>query len=96
MSLLSYIRSLYFLDTLDTRFTNPSSTPYKTVIEARKNASGYEKDHSIPGEGVRTDFSGRPIAQPSKWKTTEFYFYYVVFIVIVPYMFWVAFDVSRR
>ncbi|POS85866.1 hypothetical protein EPUL_001934 [Erysiphe pulchra] len=95
MSLLSYIRSLYLLDTLDTRFTNSSSTPYKTVIEARKHASGPEKDHSIHGEGVRTDFSGRPIAQPSKWKTKEFYLYYVVFIVIVPYMFWVAFDVSR-
>ncbi|KAI6250699.1 Membrane-bound O-acyltransferase GUP1 [Erysiphe necator] len=95
MSFLSYLRSLYYLDTLDTRFTNPSSTPYKTVIEARKHASGREKDHSVPGEGVRVDFSGRPVAQPSKLKTTEFYFYYVVFIVIVPYMFWVAYDVSR-
>ena len=26
----------------------------------------------------------------------EFYFYYLVFITVVPYMFWVAYDVSRR
>ncbi|RKF81415.1 Glycerol uptake protein 1 [Golovinomyces cichoracearum] len=95
MSLFSYVRSLFQLDTLDTRFTSSSSIPYKTVIDARKNASGPEKDHSILGLGVKTDYSGRPIAQPSKWNTPEFYFYYVVFVAIVPCMFWVAYDVSR-
>ncbi|KAM0335360.1 hypothetical protein ACHAQA_000405 [Verticillium albo-atrum] len=35
MALLSYLRSIYDLDTLDTRFTSPSSVPYKTVVEAR-------------------------------------------------------------
>jgi protein-cysteine N-palmitoyltransferase HHAT len=98
MSIFSYIRSIYALDTIDTRFTNSSGTPYRTVIDTRTEnaAANAKRDDSIPGAGVRTDHSGRPIAQPSNWKTPEFYFYYFVFITIVPYMFWVAYDVSRR
>lgn len=98
MSLFSYIRSIYALDTIDTRFTSSSATPYKNVVDARADsaAATSKRDDSIPGVGVKTDYSGRPIAQPSKWKTPEFYFYYFIFIITVPYMFWVAYDVSRR
>jgi hypothetical protein len=100
MNIFSYIRSIYSLDTLDTRFTTSSSTPYRTVIDARSDPIASrlkrERDDSKPGPGVRTDRRGRPIAQPSKWNTVEFYFYYFVFLTIVPYMFWVAYDVSRR
>lgn len=100
MSLFSYIRSIYSLDTIDTRFTSSSSTPYKTVVDARLDpvavARAAKRDDSIPGVGVKTDSNGMPIAQPSKWKTPEFYFYYFVFITVVPYMFWIAYDVSRR
>ena len=73
-------------------------TPYKSVVNARADsgAAAAKRDDSIPGVGVKTDHSGRPIAQPSKWKTPEFYFYYFIFIITVPYMFWVAYDVSRR
>ncbi|KAK2625474.1 hypothetical protein QTJ16_004786 [Diplocarpon rosae] len=96
MSLFSYVRSIYALDTIDTRFTSSSSTPYRTVVDARSHPDHKAKrDDSAPGVGVRTDNSGRPIAQPSKWNTPEFYFYYFVFLTIVPSMFWVAFDVSR-
>ncbi|KUJ24606.1 glycerol:H+ symporter-like protein [Mollisia scopiformis] len=97
MSIFSYVRSIYALDTIDTRFTSSSSTPYRATIDARNEfPNAYSKrDDSVPGAGVKTDYSGRPIAQPSKWKTPEFYFYYVVFIITVPYMFWVAYDVSR-
>jgi hypothetical protein len=98
MSLFSYVRSIYALDTIDTRFTSSSSTPYKAVVDARidpaTNAS--KRDDSVLGVGVRTDSRGKPIAQPSKWRTPEFYFYYFIFIITVPYMFWVAYDVSRR
>ena len=98
MTISSYIRSIYALDTIDTRFTNSSTTPYKDVVEARIDpaAATSKRDDSVPGVGVKTDYSGRPIAQPSKWKTSEFYFYYFVFIITVPYMFWIAYDVSRR
>jgi hypothetical protein len=98
MSIFSYIRSIYALDTIDTRFTSSSTTPYQAVVDARIDsaAAASKRDDSIPGVGVKTDYSGRPIAQPSKWKTPEFYFYYFIFIITVPYMFWVAYDVSRR
>lgn len=95
MSVFSYIKSIYALDTIDTRFTSSSATPYKAVVDARATTSN-KRDDSVPGVGVKTDYSGRPIAQPSKWDTLEFYIYYLVFIVVVPYMFWVAYDVSRR
>jgi len=98
MSIFSYIRSIYALDTIDTRFTSSSAIPYKAVIDGRADnaPANAKRDDSVPGAGVRTDHSGRPIAQPSKWNTPEFYFYYFVFITIVPYMFWIAYDVSRR
>lgn len=98
MSIFSYIKSIYALDTIDTRFTTSSGTSYKTVIDARGDpaTSGSKRDDSIPGIGVKTDRRGNPVAQPSKWNTLEFYFYYFVFITIVPYMFWIAYDVSRR
>ena len=98
MSLFSYIRSIYALDTIDTRFTSSSSIPYKIVVDdrARSAAARAKRDDSIPGAGIKTDYSGRPVAQPSKWRTPEFYFYYFVFITTVPYMFWIAYDVSRR
>lgn len=96
MSPFSYVKSLYNLDTLDTRFTSSSATPYKEIIEGRREAALLTRDDSNGGVGVKTDRSGRPIAQPSKWRTPEFYFYYFVFLTIVPYMFWVAYDVSRR
>ncbi|THV49729.1 hypothetical protein BGAL_0181g00020 [Botrytis galanthina] len=91
MSIFSYVRSIYALDTIDTRFTNSSSTPYEIDPAAAKS----KRDDSKPGEGVRTDSNGRPIAQPSRWNTTEFYFYYFIFLTVVPYMFWIAYDVSR-
>ena len=86
MNPLSLVRSIYDLDTLDTRFTTPSSVPYKTVVDARHDAIGKRES------ATRLAKKG----EPSKWRTTEFYIYYAVFIVTVPYMFWVTYDVSRR
>jgi hypothetical protein len=96
MGVFSYIRSIYALDTLDTRFTTSSTASYQSVIATRDEVSASKRDDSVPGLGVKTDRHGRPIAQPSRWGTVEFYFYYVVFLVVVPYMFWIAYDVSRR
>jgi hypothetical protein len=97
MSLLSYIRSIYQLDTLDTRFTSSSTTPYKPRVNAQTDPIYPKSSGDLPqGIPVKLDSNGRPIAQPSKWNTPEFYFYYFCFITIVPYMFWVAYDVSRR
>ncbi|ROV94297.1 hypothetical protein VMCG_08667 [Cytospora schulzeri] len=86
MSPLSFLRSIYTLDTLDTRFTTASSTSYKTVIDSR----GEHNVRDAQKEKVASQ------ASPSKWKTPEFYFYYLVFFICVPLMLWIPYTVSRR
>lgn len=86
MGLLRYLRKVYDLDTLDTRFTSPTSVPYQTVIDSRG-------DVVIEREAAA---KARSSAPPSKWWTPEFFLYYLVFIFVVPYMFWIAYDVSKR
>ncbi|KAI8719677.1 hypothetical protein NCS52_00749000 [Fusarium sp. LHS14.1] len=85
MALLSFIRKVYDHDTLDTRFLTPSSTPYQTIIDARSDPT------------LKRDLASkeRSRARPSKWKTPEFFLYYLVIGVALPYMFWITYDVSR-
>ena len=98
MGIFSYVKSIYALDTIGTRFTNSSSTPYQAVVDGRAEtaAADAKRDDSIPGTGGKTDHSGRPVAQSSKWNTLEFYVYYLVFLIFVPLMFKVVYDVSKR
>jgi protein-cysteine N-palmitoyltransferase HHAT len=79
---LSFLRNLYDLDTLDTRFTTPSSVPYRATNDKRE-------DDAILNKADKR-------AEPPKWKTPEYYLYYLVLVIAVPYMFWIAYDVSRR
>lgn len=81
MGLLS-LRGIYSLDTLDTRFTTPATVPYSTVHD-----DGNGKKEVLNRHSDR--------AKPSKWKTPEFIFYYLFLSVVVPYMFWIAYSVSR-
>ncbi|KAK4188513.1 glycerol uptake protein 1 [Podospora australis] len=86
---LSFLRRLYDLDTLDTRFTTPSGVPYKVGGDLGKR----EDDNGGSNLSKRGAAAG---ADPkSKWGTPEFYLYYLVFLLAVPSMFWVAYDVSR-
>lgn len=89
---LSYIRQLYSLDTLDTRFVIPATAPPKEALEEAKVdpahplSTTYRKDKSKNGlEGVT-----RP-----RWKTPEFYFYYVVISASVFFMFKLVIDCSK-
>lgn len=85
MSPLSFLRSVYTLDTLDTRFTTSSATSYKTVIDSRgeRDVRDAQKEKIISR------------APPSKWKTPEFYLYYVVVSICIPLMLWIPYTVSR-
>lgn len=88
MALLGFLRRLYSLDTLDTRFTSSSNTPPKQLaaepaIDPAKPAPNEAKDARAAG------------SQPSKWGTPEFYLYYLVFLAAVPSMFYVVYDVSK-
>ncbi|KAF3013466.1 glycerol transporter [Neopestalotiopsis sp. 37M] len=84
MGVLSFFRSIYDLDTLDTRFTTSSSTPYKTVVESRGDAAA-SKERAARFSGSTT---------PSKWKTPEFFLYILLVGMAIPTMVWVAYNAS--
>ena len=90
MASFNLLKRLYSLDTLDTRFTISSKTP--PSVEKDIKLQGRD----VPGISVGSNSKAKPSdAQPSKWRTREFYFYYVVFILAVPMMFKVTYDVSK-
>ncbi|KAJ0336805.1 hypothetical protein COL922a_007494 [Colletotrichum nupharicola] len=82
---LTFLKSIYDLDNLDTRFTNSSSVPYKTVIESRND----------PAQSKESASKAQSRAQPSKWRQPEFIVYLAYIAGVIPYMFWVAWGVSR-
>lgn len=86
MGLLSLVRNVYDLDTLDTRFTSSTSVPYQTTIDARSDPAA-SKESSKKVQGA---------TQPPKWHTLEFKYHYVIIAYAVVSMFWVAYGVSTR
>ncbi|KAF4505646.1 hypothetical protein G6O67_007570 [Ophiocordyceps sinensis] len=87
METLSFLGKVYDLDTLDTRFTSSSTVPYQTVIDARSDAAT-SRASAAPAPAPSR-------AQLPKWRTPEFYLYYVVVALAIPYMFCTAYQVSR-
>ncbi|KAI9795578.1 MAG: glycerol transporter [Candelina submexicana] len=99
---IDYLRRLYSLDTLDTRFTTSSRTPPKQVAAgadapidpARPSQPSWRRKAGSP--------NGRPISgsgegvPASRWKTPEFFVYYLVFLLVVPMMFKVTYIVSKE
>ncbi|RYP54787.1 hypothetical protein DL768_000515 [Monosporascus sp. mg162] len=78
MGVLSFLRKTYDLDTLDTRFTNSSSVPYKTVIDSRDDATSSKERASRWN-------SSSTWPRPS---TPEVYLYILLIGAATPYMFW--------
>ncbi|KAK2601687.1 glycerol transporter [Conoideocrella luteorostrata] len=85
MGVSSFFRKVYDLDTLDTRFLTTSSTPYRTVIDAR----------SDPDAVKEAADKARARAPPPKWHTPEYILYSLVVAWAVPSMIWVAYNVSK-
>ncbi|KAG6034076.1 hypothetical protein E4U41_006705, partial [Claviceps citrina] len=73
MAILSFFRKVYDLDTLDTRFTTLSSTPYRTVIEARNDADAARQAADKAQAQAQAQGTSRP-----KWRTPEFLLYFAV------------------
>lgn len=107
---LSFIKGIYALDTIDTRFTTPSGVPYRR--RQNENDGNGKREDDRGGLGLErtttastTSGSGNTERERvggiaaetlrTKWDTLEFYLYYLVVVIAVPYMFWVAYDVSR-
>lgn len=90
--MLQYLRQLYSLDTLDTRFVVPATIPPKEALELA------ELDPAQPLPVRNGQVKGRDSAeavQPSRWDTPEFYFYYLVILICVPLMCKAVVDVSN-
>ncbi|KAE8322394.1 MBOAT, membrane-bound O-acyltransferase family-domain-containing protein [Aspergillus sergii] len=85
-SILSWFRRLYSLDTLDTRFIVSSNTPLKAVAADTRSA---------PAKDARANAIASNAA-PSKWRTPEFWVYYVIFLIAVPLMFKTVIEVSQE
>ncbi|KAK2750589.1 glycerol transporter [Myotisia sp. PD_48] len=93
MGVIYWLQRLYSVDTLDTRFTVSSSTPPKRSIrsdQATFPQDGHERAKNNANQGTAI-----PGAHPARWRTGEFYIYYVVFAVAVPMMFKAVIDISK-
>jgi len=95
MSLVLYLKRLYSLDTLDTRFTVSSSAP----VAKTSTQHGVEVEHpalSAAGQPAKRDDQALPVgASPSKWLTPEYISYGIVIAFALPKMFLVAINVSK-
>lgn len=89
---LKFIRQLYALDTLDTRFVIPATTPPKEALEEAK----LDPVGPIPvKEGRDGTKRADSDIHPPRWNTLEFYFYYVAISASVFMMFKSVLDVSK-
>lgn len=87
MSPIAFLRQLYSLDTLDTRFTTSARTPVKAANE--------DPAQTVKPEAEKSSTPSPTGASPSRWKTPEFYVYAVVFVASLPQMFKAVIDVSQ-
>ncbi|KAI9792990.1 MAG: glycerol transporter [Piccolia ochrophora] len=98
MMLLRWLGRLYSLDTLDARFTTPSTSPPKsptgsridpTIISSTRDGAAHQ------GRDVGQSNAPSP-PSPSRWGTSEFLAYYVIVTTAVLWMFKVSYDVSKE
>ena len=94
MSLLQYAGRLFSVDTLDTRFTTSSKTPSSRIDPARPSPA--EAGFKSPGQGRNGGEDIAPGSSPPRWKSLEFIYHGLVFLVIVPLMFKTVYQVSQR
>lgn len=86
MGPLSYLRSVYDVSTLDTRFATPSSVPFRTAQEIRDDPA-VSKDHAA---------SIKASATPSRWTSLEYIGYAIFLAWAIPGMFVIGYSVSQR
>ncbi|OOQ85221.1 putative glycerol:H+ symporter (Gup1) [Penicillium brasilianum] len=83
-ALLSWLRRIYSLDTLDTRFTSTATTPGNAAADTRPPSAKDARANAIA--------QGAPAPL---WRTPEFFVYYLFFITLVPLMFKTVVDASK-
>ncbi len=91
MHWILFLRNLYSLETLDTRFAQSASTPPKrgdTELRTQQQL----RSSKPKGDAVGSYADG---AQPPRWNTPEFYAYYLVLLFAIPMMFKAVYEVSQ-
>jgi hypothetical protein len=83
-TLFSWLRRLYSLDTLDTRFTSSASAPAQAAADTRPPAAKDARANAIAQS-----------AHAPLWRTPEFFVYYLFFITLVPLMFKTVVEASN-
>lgn len=93
--LLHHLRSLFALETLDTRFFVPANSPLKEALEeaAIDPAKPLPVQHGQHGHAKGRGPEGN--VQPPRWKTPEYYFYYIFIGIAVSLMCRTVYDVSK-
>ncbi|KAL2044884.1 hypothetical protein N7G274_002659 [Stereocaulon virgatum] len=91
MNTLQYAGRLFSVDTLDARFT--STTPQSRIDPARPFPNKASYNVSRDGRaGAEVTAKG---VSPPRWKSPEFFYHALVFLVVVPLMFKTVYDVSK-
>ena len=103
MSWLQFWRKVYSLETLDTRFVVSANTPPKVQatdfeLNSVQGEISSSQSNGLKGRSASRDAQSAAVSdiRSPLWDTMEFYFYYFVFVTVVPTMFYVAYSVSKR
>ncbi|MBE3044566.1 hypothetical protein IMZ48_18760 [Candidatus Bathyarchaeota archaeon] len=86
MGPLAYLRSVYDVSTLDSRFTTPSTIPHRAALSSARDDDP-SKDHAAAVKAT---------ASPSRWKTPEYIAYGLFLAWAIPGMFVIGYSVSQR
>ncbi|KAL4758206.1 MBOAT, membrane-bound O-acyltransferase family-domain-containing protein [Aspergillus foveolatus] len=82
--LINFIRWLYSLETLDTRFASSTTS-----------CQSFANDFSATFASKPDIRSPLPGTKPSKWWKSEYCIYYLVFVIVVPTMVKQVYDISK-
>ncbi|KAJ5976968.1 Membrane bound O-acyl transferase MBOAT [Penicillium viridicatum] len=82
--LINLLKSLYSLETLDTRFARSTTASQNSARDPSRTSAPRLDKHS-PLSGTK----------PSKWWTIERCVYYLVFVIVVPTMVKQVYDISK-
>ena len=86
MTIVSFFRDLYSLDTLDTRFTASSQTPLNIAADESATTTAQQGNKSSKA------LTG---TSPPQWRTPEYLLYILVIAVCVPQMYLAVVQVSQ-
>ena len=93
MTISLYVKSLFSLDTLDTRFTSARGSRQPTYEPLPLDPAKAPLNNGLSAFKVT---SQPEVSSRARWRSPEFAFYASVFLVAIPLMFKSAYEVSNR